>query len=93
MRFTPRLFYSQGRRPWSSLSKRLDGTLSRCGRFGEEVILFYLPGIKPRFLGRVSSRITQKVDGACFLKTLVHQHGVGAMRLESSAQPLRESQI
>jgi hypothetical protein len=38
--------------PLYTLHKRLGELQSQCGCYGDEKHLFFLPGIKPRFLGR-----------------------------------------
>jgi hypothetical protein len=46
--FTPRPLHSQGKSPWYSLDRRLDGPQSRSGRSAEEKNSHSPPGIEPQ---------------------------------------------
>jgi hypothetical protein len=44
--YTPRRLYSQGKSPWYSLDRRLDGPQSRSGRGGEEIGFNIIPHLR-----------------------------------------------
>jgi hypothetical protein len=69
--FTPRPLYSQGKRPWYPLDRRLGRPQSRSGRGGEEKKSLTLPVLEPLIMKPVAQRYTTELSSR-ISKYLIH---------------------